>query len=89
MSSPSLPKAPLPPSTVGTNSPSNQFVQSSGIMMMGGNVLPFVYGASSLPPPPPSMPHGAMGRADPGYRRHGRRPRAAHKKGHQIFDVVN
>lgn len=64
---PPLPQAPLPPSTVGTNSPSNQFVQSSGGMMMGGNGMPFVYGASSLPPPPPSMPHVAMGMMRPAH----------------------
>nr|GEV95778.1 regulation of nuclear pre-mRNA domain-containing protein 1B-like [Tanacetum cinerariifolium] len=62
---PPLPQAPPPPSTVGTNSPSNQFVQSSGGMMMGGNGMPFVYGTNSLPPPPPSMPHGAMGMMRP------------------------
>ncbi|XP_052174566.1 UPF0400 protein C337.03-like [Diospyros lotus] len=40
----------------------NQFVQPGGLMM---GVMPYGYGASSLPPPPPLPSHIAMGLARP------------------------
>lgn len=63
-----LPPPPLPPPPAigGTNSPANQFVQSSGLVMGG---MPYAYAASSLPPPPPpGAPHMAMGLMRPAHQ---------------------
>ncbi|KAK7286616.1 hypothetical protein RJT34_21736 [Clitoria ternatea] len=50
--------APPPPSQSPANQPSNQYIQSTG-MLVGG--IPYGYGSSNLPPPPPLPPHVAMG----------------------------
>uniref|UniRef100_A0A5B6Z3U9 Putative regulation of nuclear pre-mRNA domain-containing protein 1B-like n=1 Tax=Davidia involucrata TaxID=16924 RepID=A0A5B6Z3U9_DAVIN len=55
---PPPPPPPMPP----THSPANQFVQSAGLMT---GVMPYGYGANSLPPPPPLPSHIAMGLARP------------------------
>ncbi|KAA8516294.1 hypothetical protein F0562_016587 [Nyssa sinensis] len=53
---------PLPPPMPPAHSPANQFVQSAGPMV---GVMPYGYGANSLPPPPPLPSHIAMGLARP------------------------
>ncbi|KAI4300987.1 hypothetical protein L6164_034308 [Bauhinia variegata] len=52
--------APLPPPPHSpANTPANQYVQSTGLMVGG---IPYGYGSSNnLPPPPPLPPHVAMG----------------------------
>ncbi|XP_043707417.1 formin-like protein 7 [Telopea speciosissima] len=58
--SPFPPPLPLPPPP----SHAHQYVQSTGMM---AGVMPYGYGATSLPPPPPPLPaHIAMGLARPG-----------------------
>ena len=52
----SAPPPPPPPHSP-ANPPSNQYVQSTG-MMAGG--IPYGYGSVNLPPPPPLPPHVAM-----------------------------
>ncbi|KAH7854703.1 hypothetical protein Vadar_016937 [Vaccinium darrowii] len=53
---------PPPPPAPPANSPGNQFVQP-GVMM---GVMPYAYGATSLPPPPPPLPsHIAQALARP------------------------
>lgn len=49
---------PPPPPGIPGNTSTNQFVQSSGMMM---GVMPYVFGGSSLPPPPPLPSHIAIG----------------------------
>ncbi|KAJ4980058.1 hypothetical protein NE237_010838 [Protea cynaroides] len=51
------PLPPLPPPTA------HQYAQSTGMM---AGVMPYGYGATSLPPPPPFHTHMAMGLARPG-----------------------
>lgn len=60
MQAPFPPSAPPPPPPPGppSNSPTNQFVQSAGLM-------PYGYGSSTLPLPPPLPSHIAMGLARP------------------------
>ncbi|XP_042499921.1 formin-like protein 7 [Macadamia integrifolia] len=58
--SPFPPPPPLPPPPQHTH----QYVQSTGMI---AGVMPYGYGATSLPPPPPPLPtHIAMGLARPG-----------------------
>ncbi|KAK3021700.1 hypothetical protein RJ639_046550 [Escallonia herrerae] len=60
---PPPPPPPLhPPSVPSTNSPNNQYVQSSGMMM---GAMPYGYGVSSLPPPPPLPSHMSIGLVRP------------------------
>lgn len=56
------PPPPIPLSS--TNPPASQYVQSAGVMV---GVMPYPYGANTLPPPPPPPlpPHIAMGLARP------------------------
>ncbi|KAK7316050.1 hypothetical protein VNO77_34711 [Canavalia gladiata] len=49
---------PPPPPHSPVNPPSNQYVQSTGLMVGG---IPYVYGSNNLPPPPPLPPHVAIG----------------------------
>ncbi|KAG5556108.1 hypothetical protein RHGRI_006659 [Rhododendron griersonianum] len=54
---------PPPPPVPSGNSSANQFGQPSGMMM---GVMPYAYGATSLPPPPPPLPsHIAQALARP------------------------
>ncbi|KAK0583793.1 hypothetical protein LWI29_003128 [Acer saccharum] len=54
---------PLPPPPVSpANPPVSQYIQSSGMMV---GVMPYGYGANTLPPPPPLPPHIAVGLARP------------------------
>ncbi|PON89769.1 hypothetical protein TorRG33x02_144490 [Trema orientale] len=53
---------PPPPLTQSPVTPSNQYVQSPGLM---AGVMPFGYGSNTLPPPPPLPPHFAIGLARP------------------------
>ncbi|RDX67385.1 Regulation of nuclear pre-mRNA domain-containing protein 1B, partial [Mucuna pruriens] len=55
--------APAPPPHSPANQPSNQYVQSTGLMAGG---VPYGYGSNSLPPPPPLPPHVAIGLSMPG-----------------------
>lgn len=55
------PPPPAPPSLSSTTPPVNQFAQSGGMI----GVLPYNFGAYSLPPPPPLPPHIAMGLSRP------------------------
>ncbi|KAK4851004.1 hypothetical protein QYF36_011728 [Acer negundo] len=55
---PPLPPPPLSPA----NPPVSQYIQSSGMMV---GVMPYGYGANTLPPPPPLPPHIAVGLARP------------------------
>ncbi|KAK7377966.1 hypothetical protein VNO80_03401 [Phaseolus coccineus] len=55
--------APPPPPHSSANQPSNQYVQSTGLMAGG---IPYGYGPNSLPPPPPLPPHVAIGLSVPG-----------------------
>lgn len=55
--------APPPPPHSSANQPSNQYVQSTGLMAGG---IPYGYGSNSLPPPPPLPPHVAIGLSMPG-----------------------
>ncbi|XP_014491265.1 regulation of nuclear pre-mRNA domain-containing protein 2 [Vigna radiata var. radiata] len=55
--------APPPPPHSSANQPSNQYVQSTGLMAGG---IPYGYGPNGLPPPPPLPPHVAMGLSMPG-----------------------
>ncbi|KDP39619.1 hypothetical protein JCGZ_02639 [Jatropha curcas] len=57
-----LPPLPPPPPMSPANPATNQYVQSTGMMV---GVLPYGYGANSLPPPPSLPPHIAMGLARP------------------------
>ena len=57
-----LPPPPPPPLPQSPATPTNQYVQSTGLM---ASVMPFGYGANTLPPPPPLPPHFAMGLARP------------------------
>ncbi|XP_044465988.1 regulation of nuclear pre-mRNA domain-containing protein 2-like isoform X2 [Mangifera indica] len=59
---PALPPPPPPPLSP-VNPPVSQYVQSSGMMV---GILPYGYGANTLPPPPPLPPHLAMGIGRPG-----------------------
>lgn len=59
---PALPPPPPPPLSP-VNPPVGQYVQSSGMMV---GILPYGYGANTLPPPPPLPPHLAMGIGRPG-----------------------
>lgn len=47
-----------PPPHSPANPPSNQYVQSSGLMV---GAIPYGYGSNNLPPPPPLPPHVAIG----------------------------
>ncbi|XVF42698.1 hypothetical protein PTKIN_Ptkin01aG0385300 [Pterospermum kingtungense] len=58
----SAPPPPPPPHLSPANPPSSQYVQSTGMMV---GVMPYGYGANTLPPPPPLPPHIAMGLARP------------------------
>ncbi|XP_061348935.1 uncharacterized protein LOC133294297 [Gastrolobium bilobum] len=53
---------PLPPPHSSANQPSNQYVQSTGLMIGGS---PYGYGSNNLPPPPPLPPHVAIGLSMP------------------------
>ncbi|KAL5767737.1 hypothetical protein ACOSP7_014333 [Xanthoceras sorbifolium] len=55
---PPLPPPPLSPA----NPPVSQYIQSSGMMV---GVMPYGYGANTLPPPPPLPPHIAVGLGRP------------------------
>ena len=55
---PAFVSAPPPPPHSPANPPSNQYVQSTGLMVGG---IPYGYGSVNLPPPPPLPPHVAMG----------------------------
>lgn len=55
------PPPPAPSSLSSATPPVNQYLQSGGIMGM----LPYNFGAYSLPPPPPLPPHIAMGLSRP------------------------
>ncbi|XP_076959971.1 uncharacterized protein LOC143636200 [Bidens hawaiensis] len=57
---------PPPPSVGGTSSPTNQFVQASSGLMMGG--MPYAFSGSPLPPPPPLPSHIAMGMMRPNHQ---------------------
>ncbi|KAL4351492.1 hypothetical protein GQ457_06G016290 [Hibiscus cannabinus] len=57
------PFASAPPSSLSPANPSgSQYVQSTGMMI---GVMPYGYGANTLPPPPPIPPHIAMNLARP------------------------
>lgn len=56
------PPPPPPPQSL-ANPPASQYLQSGG--MMGAGIMPYGYGASTLPPPPPLPPHVAMGLGRP------------------------
>ncbi|XP_015970694.1 uncharacterized protein LOC107494173 [Arachis duranensis] len=60
---PTFASAPTPPPHSPANPPSNQYVQSTGLMV--GGAVPYVYGSVNLPPPPPLPPHVAMGLSVP------------------------
>ncbi|KAK6243616.1 hypothetical protein QUC31_010025 [Theobroma cacao] len=53
---------PPPPPLSPANPPASQYVQSTGMMV---GVMPYGYGANTLPPPPPLPPHIAMSLARP------------------------
>ncbi|XWS64945.1 hypothetical protein CRYUN_Cryun05aG0047900 [Craigia yunnanensis] len=53
---------PPPPTLSPANPPASQYVQSAGMMV---GVMPYGYGANTLPPPPPLPPHIAMSLARP------------------------
>ncbi|XP_041024793.1 regulation of nuclear pre-mRNA domain-containing protein 2-like isoform X2 [Juglans microcarpa x Juglans regia] len=50
-----LPSPPPPPPLSPANLPASQYVQSAGLV-----VMPYGYGANTLPPPPPLPPHVTM-----------------------------
>ncbi|XVF06719.1 hypothetical protein REPUB_Repub06bG0075000 [Reevesia pubescens] len=54
--------APPPPPLSPANAPASQYMQSTGMMV---GVMPYGYGANTLPPPPPLPPHIAMSLARP------------------------
>lgn len=56
------PPPPPPPLPQSPATPSNQYVQSTGLM---AGVMPYGYGSNPLPPPPPLPPHFSMGLARP------------------------
>ncbi|KAH9771047.1 CID domain-containing protein [Citrus sinensis] len=56
------PAPPPPPPLSPATPPSSQYVQSTGMMV---GVMPYGFGANTLPPPPPLPPHMAMGLARP------------------------
>lgn len=58
---PPPPPPPLPPLSQ-ANPAGSQFVQSNGMMV---GVMPYGFGANTLPPPPPLPPHIAMGLSRP------------------------
>ncbi|XP_031270450.1 regulation of nuclear pre-mRNA domain-containing protein 1B-like [Pistacia vera] len=57
------PPPPPPPPLSPVNPPVSQYVQSAGMMV---GVMPYGYGANTLPPPPLLPPHIAMGLGRPG-----------------------
>ncbi|XP_002530962.2 UPF0400 protein C337.03 [Ricinus communis] len=57
-----LPPLPPPPPLSPANPATNQYVQSTGMMI---GIMPYGYGANALPPPPPLPPHIAMGLGRP------------------------
>lgn len=54
--------APAPHPHLSANQPSNQYLQSTGLMVGG---IPYGYGSSNLPPPPPLPPNVAGGLSMP------------------------
>ncbi|XVE62447.1 hypothetical protein DITRI_Ditri06bG0118800 [Diplodiscus trichospermus] len=58
VSAPPLPPPPVSPA----NPPASQYMQSTGMMV---GVMPYGFGANTLPPPPPLPPHIAMSLARP------------------------
>lgn len=62
---PAFASPPPPPLHSLANQPSNQYVQSTGLMAGG---IPYGYGSNSLPPPPPPPlpPHVTIGLSMPG-----------------------
>ncbi|GMN60821.1 hypothetical protein TIFTF001_029901 [Ficus carica] len=56
------PPPPPPPPLQSPATPSNQYVQTTGLM---AGIMPFGYGSNTLPPPPPLPPHFAMGLVRP------------------------
>ncbi|XP_022742390.1 regulation of nuclear pre-mRNA domain-containing protein 1B-like isoform X2 [Durio zibethinus] len=56
------PPPPPPPTLSPANPPASQYVQSTGMMV---GVMPYSYGANTLPLPPPLPPHMAMSLARP------------------------
>ncbi|XP_024031120.1 regulation of nuclear pre-mRNA domain-containing protein 1B [Morus notabilis] len=59
------PLPPPPPPLQSPTTPSNQYVQSPGLM---AGVMPFGYGSNTRPPPPLLPPHFAMGLARPNHQ---------------------
>ena len=55
------PPPPPPPPLSPATPPTSQYVQSAGMV-----VMPYGYGANTLPPPPPLPPHVSMSMARPG-----------------------
>ncbi|XP_034694904.1 regulation of nuclear pre-mRNA domain-containing protein 1B-like [Vitis riparia] len=62
MQAPFPPPPPPPPPLPLVNPPAKQYVQSSGMMV---GVMPYGYGTTSLPPPPPMLSHVPMGLSAP------------------------
>ncbi|KAL2320548.1 hypothetical protein Fmac_029517 [Flemingia macrophylla] len=60
-----FPSAPTPPPHSPANQPPNQYAQFQSTGLMAGGI-PYGYGSSNLPPPPPLPPHVAMGFSIPG-----------------------
>ncbi|XWS58606.1 hypothetical protein CRYUN_Cryun08bG0048900 [Craigia yunnanensis] len=58
----SAPPPPPPPPVSPANPPTSQYMQSTGMMV---GVMPYGYGANTLPPPPPLPPHMVMSLARP------------------------
>lgn len=58
----SAPPPPRPPPLSTANPAASQYMQSNGMMV---GVMPYGYGANTLPPPPPIPPHIAMSLARP------------------------
>ncbi|PRQ45796.1 hypothetical protein RchiOBHm_Chr3g0495551 [Rosa chinensis] len=56
------PPLPPAPSQSSATPPSNQYVQTGGLMV---GVMPYGYGSNNLPPPPPMPPHISMGLSRP------------------------
>ncbi|XP_057949253.1 uncharacterized protein LOC131144568 [Malania oleifera] len=55
-----FPPPPPPPPPLPSNQPTNQYVQSTGLML---GVMPYGFSTSSLPPPPPLPSHVSIGLA--------------------------